>query len=329
MFNFNIQSEGDISPSQQLIDQIQFAIASGQYLPGHRLPSTRQLALITGLHRNTISKAYRQLEKKGLVESLAGSGIYVKHQGNEVVIKSPSSFLKAYPSAEKIINHSLDELLLQGCNLEQIKHLFLAEIDLRLRCNALVLVTVPMADLGAGQLMVLELEQTLLIPIQLVPIEELSFALSSTKSATVVTSRYFIHQVLDVVSLQSIRVIPLDIYDYKEELQIIKKLPKDSFIGIVSVSSGILRVAEILAHSLRGNDISILTAQTNDQQKLTNLVVSAYTILCDPNSYLTVKKTLQQLKENLIRPPEIICSKNYVSKKSINLLKRELGIVDD
>lgn len=326
MFYFSVQNEGNIPPSRQLIDQIQFAIASRQYPPGHRLPSTRQLALITGLHRNTISKVYRQLEEKGLVESLAGSGIYVKAQGNESIKESGTHFSKAYPSLQKIIQQNVDELILQGCNLEQIKQLFVAEIDSRLRCNALVLVTVPLADIGAGQLMVLELEQALLIPIQLVPMEELNLILTDTNSATIVTSRYFIHQVLELVSPQSTRVIPLDIYDYKEELQIIKKLPQDSYLGIVSLSTGILRVAEILVHSLRGKDISIITAQVNDQQKLKNLVSSAYTIMCDPNSYLVVKKTLKQLEDDLIRAPNIICSNNYIGEKSINLLKRELGI---
>ncbi|BAQ60491.1 transcriptional regulator [Geminocystis sp. NIES-3708] len=326
MFHFSVHNEGNIPPSQQLIDQIQFAIASRQYPPGHRLPSTRQLATITGLHRNTISKVYRQLEEKGLVESLPGSGIYVKPQGNESIKKSESHLSRAYLSLQKIVKENVDELLLQGCNLEQIKQLFVAEIDSRLRCNALVFVTVPMADIGAGQLIVLELEQALLMPIQLVPMEELHLIATEAMRATVVTSRYFIHQVLEIVSPQLTRVIPLDIYDYKEELQIIKKLPQDSYLGIVSLSTGILRVAEILVHSLRGKDITILTAQTNDQQKLKNLVRSAYTIICDPNSYLIVKKTLQQVQEDLIRPPEIICSNNYIGEKSINLLKRELGI---
>jgi len=36
----------------------------------------------TGLHRNTISKVYRQLEDNGLVDSRAGSGIYVTAQSN-------------------------------------------------------------------------------------------------------------------------------------------------------------------------------------------------------------------------------------------------------
>ncbi len=152
MFHFRIQPDSYIPPSKQLVDQIQFAIASGQYNPGQRLPSTRQLAQMTGLHRNTISKVYRQLEEKGLVESITGSGIYVKAQGHEGGTQSVSPILEAYPIAQTIIKQSLDELLLQGFNLGQIKKLFLEEIDWRLHCNALVIVTVPSIDIGAGEL---------------------------------------------------------------------------------------------------------------------------------------------------------------------------------
>ena len=75
---FHIQQESDIPASTQLYNQICFAIAARHYPPGHRLPSTRQLAMMTGLHRNTISKVYRQLEIDGVVEAMAGSGIYVR-----------------------------------------------------------------------------------------------------------------------------------------------------------------------------------------------------------------------------------------------------------
>ena len=41
----------------------------------------------TGLHRNTISKVYRQLETDGVVEAIAGSGIYVRDQVKRKDIK--------------------------------------------------------------------------------------------------------------------------------------------------------------------------------------------------------------------------------------------------
>ncbi len=326
MIQFQIKADSDIPASKQLFDQIQFAIASRQYPPGHRLPSTRQLAQITGLHRNTISKVYRQLEEIGLVESLAGSGIYVKAQGHEGGTYLGSPVLEKYPEAKKIIKQSLDQLVVQGCTLTQARELFLSEIDWRLRCSALVLVTVPETDIGAGKLMVSELEQALLIPVQLVPMEELSHVLDRASSGTVVTSRYFIREVLEIASPKSIRVIPLDIYDYGKELQMIKNLPQDSCLGVVSLSSGILRVAEILIHSLRGDQLLIMTAQINDRYKLKALVRSAHTIMSDPASYPLVKKAVLAAREDLIRPPEIIRSEHYIGEKSINLLKRELGI---
>lgn len=326
MPDFYIQPDSDIPASKQLFDQIQFAIASGQYSPGHRLPSTRQLAMITNLHRNTISKVYRQLEETGLIESLAGSGIYVKAQGHEGATNKISSLLKSDPAAKTLVKNSIDELLSKGCSLTEARELFLAEIDWRLRCSARVLVTVPSKDLGAGELMVKQLEQSLGISVQLVVMEELAQILEKTNSGTVVTSRYFIGAAEAIAAPQCVRVIPVDIYDYFQEMEIIKRLPKDSCLGIVSLSTGILRIAEILIHSLRGDDLLIMTAQLHDNRRISTLVHTTHTIISDRASYPAMKQSIINARDDLIREPKLICSENYISEKSINLLKRELGL---
>lgn len=329
MLQFQIQSESDIPASKQLFDQLRFAIASRQYPPGHRLPSTRQLAMITGLHRNTISKVYQQLEEDGLVESLAGSGIYVRVQNHEGFNQLESPLLQQYPEAGQLIQKSLDDLLAQGLTLFQVRELFLAEIDWRLRCSAKVWITVPLADIGAGKLMLNDLEQSLDIPVELVPLEDLTQVLAETKSGTVVTSRYFISQAETITAPYSIRVIPIDIYDYGKELAMVKKLPKDSRLGIVSISDGILRVAEILIHSLRGDDLLIMTAQVSQTEKLRAIIRSTHTIISDQASYPVIKKIILTMRGDLIRVPDIICSENYIGEKSINLLRRELGLGSD
>ena len=103
MVRFYIQPDSDIPASNQLFNQIRFAIASRQFPPGHRLPSTRQLAMETGLHRNTISKVYRQLEDSGLVEAQAGSGIYDRAVGHEGGSRLNSPILEHYPEDNKMI----------------------------------------------------------------------------------------------------------------------------------------------------------------------------------------------------------------------------------
>lgn len=323
---FHIQPDSEIPASTQLFNQIRFAIASRQFPPGHRLPSTRQLAMQTGLHRNTISKVYRQLEKIGLVESQAGSGIYVRAQGNEGGGRLKSPILEQYPQAYEIVLESLDKLLAEGCSLNQARELFLSEIDWRLRCSARVVVTAPTQDIGVGELMVQELEQALRIPVQLVSLEQLSSFLEQTQAGTVVTSRYFIGEAEAIASPKSVRVIPVDIYDYTTEIQLVRSMPKDSCVGLVSLSSGILRASEVIIHSLRGEDLLIMTAQLQDTYKIQAMVRSAHTIISDQASFGTVKTIVAQAREDIIRPPKLICCENYIGIKSINLLKRELGL---
>lgn len=326
MVRFYIQPDSDIPASNQLFNQIRFAIASRQFPPGHRLPSTRQLAMETGLHRNTISKVYRQLEDNGLVEAQAGSGIYVRALGHEGGSRLNSPILEDYPQANKIIQRSLDELLSQGCTLNQAREMFLGEIDWRLRCSARVLVTAPAQDIGIGELMAQELEEALKIPVQLVPIEQLTDLLEKVPSGTVVTSRYFIGQAEAIAAPKSVRVIPIDIHNYAKEIELVRDAPKGTYFGIVSLSSGLLRATEVIIHSLRGDDILVLTAQLTDPYKINSIIRTARIIICDQASYPVVKNLVQTNREELIRPPQLVCCPNYIGAESINLLKRELGL---
>jgi len=69
---------GEVSLREQLITQIILGILSREMLPGHRLPSTRELARRFGIHPNTASAAYGELEQEGWVEFRHGSGVFVR-----------------------------------------------------------------------------------------------------------------------------------------------------------------------------------------------------------------------------------------------------------
>src|SRR5262247_2952716 len=61
----------------QLVDQIKAAAASGALQPGEALPSIRPLAEELRVNRNTVAKAYSELESMGLVETLPGKGCFL------------------------------------------------------------------------------------------------------------------------------------------------------------------------------------------------------------------------------------------------------------
>ncbi len=68
----------DVAVYAQLVNNVQFAIASGKIKAGEKLPAIRQLGEWLNLNANTVSKAYRDLEVMGLVSSRRGMGVFVK-----------------------------------------------------------------------------------------------------------------------------------------------------------------------------------------------------------------------------------------------------------
>jgi len=72
-----LNRSGEISLREQLITQVVLGILTHDMLPGERLPSTRELARRFGIHQNTASAAYRELESEGWVELRHGSGVFV------------------------------------------------------------------------------------------------------------------------------------------------------------------------------------------------------------------------------------------------------------
>jgi GntR family transcriptional regulator len=66
----------------QVVDQIKAAAASGALQPGEELPSIRPLAEELRVNRNTIAKAYAELESLGVIETFPGKGCFLKENNS-------------------------------------------------------------------------------------------------------------------------------------------------------------------------------------------------------------------------------------------------------
>src|SRR5689334_4357746 len=74
----------------QIYESLRRAIVSQQLVPGSKLPSTRDLATLLDVSRNTVLNAFEQLIAEGYLETRERSGIYVNHQLPEPLLTSPS-----------------------------------------------------------------------------------------------------------------------------------------------------------------------------------------------------------------------------------------------
>src|SRR6059036_2662051 len=61
----------------QVVDQVRYAAASGALRPGESLPSIRPLAEELRVNRNTVAKAYSELESQDVIETVPGKGCFL------------------------------------------------------------------------------------------------------------------------------------------------------------------------------------------------------------------------------------------------------------
>jgi len=106
----------------QLVDQIRYAAASGGLRPGEPLPSIRPLAEELRVNRNTIAKAYAELESQGVIETLPGKGCFLKENN--------SPFTKSV--RQKLLFAEIDEAVVMAHHLQVDREKFLALVRERL-----------------------------------------------------------------------------------------------------------------------------------------------------------------------------------------------------
>ncbi|HHX77871.1 MAG TPA: GntR family transcriptional regulator [Firmicutes bacterium] len=101
----------------QLIQQIEKGMAANILIPGEQLPTVRELALELTINPNTVARAYRELEARGLITSHQGRGTFVASN----IVANPAQ-------KEKIITAQISELVREagqlGITPARLKELF-------------------------------------------------------------------------------------------------------------------------------------------------------------------------------------------------------------
>src|SRR5688572_872711 len=87
----------------QLVDQVRTAAAAGTLHAGDALPSIRPLAEDLRVNRNTVAKAYAELESQGVIETVAGKGCFVR-AGSSPLRKDVRRRLLAEKIDEAVVN---------------------------------------------------------------------------------------------------------------------------------------------------------------------------------------------------------------------------------
>ncbi|MBK9062237.1 MAG: GntR family transcriptional regulator [Acidobacteria bacterium] len=120
---FRLDPASGVPFYRQVIDQVLLAVGDGRLKPGVQLPTVRALAVELSVNLNTIARAYREMEIRGIVETQQGTGTFVSARKPE---KKTADRRKAL---ERLVDQFLTTATAQGFTHEEFAEALLERTE--------------------------------------------------------------------------------------------------------------------------------------------------------------------------------------------------------
>jgi GntR family transcriptional regulator len=125
LVEFRIDRGSGVPPYLQIVLQTKHALRLGLLVPGDQLPTAREVVSVSAVNANTVLKAYRELEREGLVAPQPGRGTFVQ--------PSPLTRARTAPSAALVrdLDAWMDRAFASGLEREEVTALVASAVHAR------------------------------------------------------------------------------------------------------------------------------------------------------------------------------------------------------
>lgn len=272
-----LNRKGGVPVHDQLLAQLELKILGGGIAPGERLPSVRALARQLGLHANTVSAAYRELESAGHVELKRGAGVFVR-------AGVPATLGEAR-GLDEMIRLALRTAFRKGYTAPEIR----AAVERWLKAAPAerVMVVDPRAE--TIEIMAHEVREALGVPASGCTLEELEAEPALLSGALALVVPYHADKVARLVPGAAVQVVHLELSSEDQEL--LGALPPGATILLVSRSELVLSFAAALIGGLRGDELLVETRHLSRRAEWQRLVPAADLVVVDVLAAAAVRRT--------------------------------------
>ena len=112
----NIDYKSDLPIYEQIIEQFKLNIMKGNFVPGDTVVSVRKMAASLQITPSTVAKAYTELERQGIIETVRGKGTFIAD------VKPGEISIDIEKNKKKMLSEII-ELKHAGCSLEEVKQI--------------------------------------------------------------------------------------------------------------------------------------------------------------------------------------------------------------
>ncbi len=265
--DFALNRRGGVPLHDQLLAQLEMKILGGHIAPGERLPSVRVLARRLGLHANTVSAAYRDLERAGHVELRRGAGVFVRSG-------SPASVEDAC-ELDGMVRLALSAAFRKGYSGPEIR----TAVERWLRAAPAERVVVVDPRTETLELVAHEIRTALCVPAAGCTLEQLEREPDLLSGALALALPYHVAKVSRLARgapLETIHVEPS-----AADRQRIAALAAGAVVLVVSRSPILLQFAAALVGGLRGDEVLAETCLASRRAEWLRLLPAADVVFAD------------------------------------------------
>ncbi len=265
--DFVLNRRGGVPLHDQLLAQLELQILGGAIAPGQRLPSVRALARRLGLHANTVSSAYRDLEKAGHVELRRGAGVYVR-------AGAPAALDEAR-GLDEMVRLALIAAFRKGHSGSEIR----AAVERWLRAAPPERVVVVDPRRETLDLVAHEIRASLGVPASGCTLEELGREPGLASGALLLALPYHAAKVARAVPGAPLETVHVEASP--EDQKVVQSLPEGTTILVVSGSPILLQIALAFVVGLRGDEVLVETRLLSRRAEWRRLLPAADVVFAD------------------------------------------------
>jgi DNA-binding transcriptional regulator YhcF (GntR family) len=262
-----LNRKGGVPLHDQLLAQLELKILGGSLAPGERLPSVRALARQLGLHANTVSAAYRELQSAGHVELKRGAGVYVR-------AGKPTTLDEAQ-GLDGMIRLAVATALRKGYTGAEIT----AAVERWLKAAPADRVVVVDPRVETVELVVHEVQQALGVPVSGCTLDELEREPAMLSGAVGLVFPYHAGKVARLVPGAALVVIHIRLT--RRDRETVLALPAGATVLLVSRSPLFLSFAAAVIGGLRGDEVLVETRLLGRRAEWRRLLPAADLVLVD------------------------------------------------
>ncbi len=106
----------------QMVDEVKRALVRGELSPGDKIPSHKERAQMSQVNPNTVQRAYQEMEREGLTETLRGQGTFIRHDP-EMLMRIRSEM------AHAAVQQFIEEMRGLGIDAEETERLLRKQLS--------------------------------------------------------------------------------------------------------------------------------------------------------------------------------------------------------